>query len=214
MRKVVIAGASGLVGGQVARLLTDVELHLVTRRNIDGVSPQVMQHVADSDGWAEITTALRPDVAISCLGTTIAKAGSKPAFSAIDLDLVLAFATAAKEGGAGQMISVSSVGADAAAANFYLSVKGKAEQGLRELGFERLDILRPGLLRGDRQEQRTGEGIAMLLSPLTDMLLHGPLRRYRSIDSAQVARAIVKLLGETPGGQFIHENDAIATLAS
>ena len=111
------------------------------------------------------------------------------------------------------MITVSSVGASADASNFYLSTKGKAEQALRALGFDRLDILRPGLLRGNRQESRTGEALGIILSPLTDALMHGPLRRYRSIDSATVANAIASLTVGGGKGENIHENDAIAALA-
>ncbi len=211
--KVVLAGASGLIGGQVAKLLNDIELHLVTRRHVEGLPSQAIQHVADPSEWSGITTALKPDIAISALGSTIRKAGSKEAFSAIDLDLLLAFAAAAKQGGARQMITVSSVGASAKASAFYLSVKGKAEDGLRALGFERLDILRPGLLRGDRSENRAGESIAMLVSPFTDILMQGPLRRYRSIDSAQVARAIANLVTAKAPGVFIHGNDDMVALA-
>ena len=40
--------------------------------------------------------------------------------------------------------------ASAKAGNFYLRTKGETEDGLRALGFERLDILRPGLLTGER----------------------------------------------------------------
>lgn len=213
MRKIVLAGASGLVGGQVASMIEDVKLHIVSRRLVDDFASQIVQHVADPAEWPKLVAGLGVDVAISCLGSTIKKAGSNTAFSEIDLDLVLAFAAAAKAGGARQMIAVSSVGANASASNFYLSVKGKAEDGLRAFAFDRLDILRPGLLRGDRQENRPGEGIAMLVSPLTDALMHGPLRRYRSIDSATVARAIANLLGRDEPGAFIHENDAIAALA-
>ena len=42
-------------------------------------------------------------------------------------------------------------------------------------GFERIDILRPGLLRGDRQEHRFGERLAMAASPLMDALMLGSI---------------------------------------
>lgn len=215
MAKIILAGASGLIGGRVAQSLGDFELHVVVRRQIEGLPLTVVQHVAEPSEWPALVTALKPDIAISCLGSTIRKAGSKAAFSAIDLDLSLAFAEAAKRGAARQMISVSSVGANASASNFYLSTKGKAEQGLRMIGFDRLDIMRPGLLRGNRSEHRAGESFAILISPFADALMHGPLRRYRSIDSAVVAKAIanlVNLADETVPGVFIHENDDMAAL--
>jgi len=117
------------------------------------------------------------------------------------------------------MISVSSVGAKAGSGNFYLSTKGKMEDALAAMGFDRLDILRPGLLLGDRHgPRRTGEAIGMLLAPLTDALMHGGLRRYRSVRADAVARAMLALAaggGTTGGGSsvHVHEHDAILSLA-
>lgn len=212
--KIVLAGASGLIGGQVVELLTDhAELHLLGRKKLVDVRGSVTQHVFPPEKWRDISNAYAFDVGICCLGTTLAKAGSRDAFTAIDRDLVLEFAEISKACGAKHFIVISSVGASAKAANFYLSVKGAAEDGLRGLGFDRLDIMRPGLLRGDRAERRSGESIAMLVSPLTDALMLGPLRRYRSIESATVAKAVVALAGKDEPGVFIHENDAMAALA-
>ena len=88
-----------------------------------------------------IIAGLNPGIAISCLGTTMRVAGSRDAFRAVDHDLVLAFAKAARDAGARHMISVSSVGAMPASGSFYLRTKAEAEAGLRKLKFERLDIL-------------------------------------------------------------------------
>ena len=52
---------------------------------------------------------------------------------------------------------------------FYLRVKGEVEAALTKLKFRRLDILRPGLLRGRRSDDRRPlERLAMLASPLSD----------------------------------------------
>ena len=42
-----------------------------------------------------------------------------------------------------------------------------------------------------------------------DRLLHGSLRRYRSIDGREVASAIAALLTEDAAGDNIFENDEI-----
>ena len=60
---------------------------------------------------------------------------------------------------------------------------------------------------------RIGEGLAMLAAPFTDALLHGSLRRYRSIPAETVARAIVAAASLAAPGQFVHENDAMQQLA-
>ncbi len=214
---VLVAGASGLIGCKVTILLSaaDVEVHIPTRRMLEILPPGTVQHIADPAEWPGLIANLNPDAAISCLGTTWSKSGkNEAAFRAVDLDLVLAFATAAKKAGARHMVSVSSIGASAKSSNFYLRTKGEAEEGLKQLGFERLDLLRPGLLTGERVgERRLGERLGILLSPFTDALMHGSLRRYRSIDSAIVANAIANLAVTGGQGTFIHENDAITALA-
>lgn len=215
--EMLLAGASGLIGGKVVALLSgaDVEVHVPTRRLLEIMPPGTVQHIADPAEWPDRIAGLNPEVAISCLGTTWNKSGkSEAAFRAVDFDLVLAFASAARKAGARHMISVSSVGASAKSAGFYLRTKGETDEGLKHLAFERLDILRPGLLTGERGgERRLGERIGVMVSPLTDALLHGSFRRYRSIDSRIVAKAIANLAISGGQGDFIHENVAIATLA-
>lgn len=215
--EMLLAGASGLIGGKVVALLSgaDVEVHVPTRRLLEIMPPGTVQHIADPAEWPDRIAGLNPEVAISCLGTTWNKSGkSEAAFRAVDFDLVLAFASAARKAGARHMISVSSVGASAKSAGFYLRTKGETDEGLKHLAFERLDILRPGLLTGERGgERRLGERIGIMVSPLTDALLHGSFRRYRSIDSRIVAKAIANLAICGGQGDFIHENVAIATLA-
>jgi uncharacterized protein YbjT (DUF2867 family) len=217
MKKIVVAGASGLVGAQaVAELagLDGVETHILMRRVPEKAPLGVMVHALDPIDWANAIAAMKPDVAISCLGTTMRTAGSKEAFRAVDFDLVVAVAKAARTAGARQMIAVSTVGASAKGSNFYLKTKGEAEDAMTALGFERLDLLRPGLLTGgERPDSRPGERIGILLSPLTDLLMIGGLSRYRSIPSAKVAQAAVTLALGGGHGRHIHENDAIRALA-
>lgn len=216
-RQLLLAGASGLIGSKVVQLLadTDADIHILTRRILDVRGATPAQIVSDPADWPKRIAELNPDVAVSCLGTTWNKSGkSEAAFRAVDLELVLAFAEAAKKAGARHMISVSSVGASAKSGGFYLRTKGQAEEGLAAIGFERLDILRPGLLTGERGgDRRLGERVGIMLSPFTDALMHGTFRRYRSIKGTTVASAISQLTLTGGQGTFIHENDAILKLA-
>jgi uncharacterized protein YbjT (DUF2867 family) len=215
-RHVILAGATGLIGGHVVRFLVDAghDVTCILRRPNDHLPKAARQIVADIEQWPDCIAMEKPDVAISCLGTTMRDAGSKAAFAAVDLDLVTAFATAAKQSGAGHFIAVSSVGADHASSNFYLATKGKAELQIGALGFTRTDFIRPGLLRGNRGgPPRIGEQAGILLSPLFDMLMMGALSRYRSIDAKTVAQAITTLCTKGGQGSFIHENRMIIGLA-
>ncbi|UNK80905.1 NAD-dependent dehydratase [Sphingopyxis granuli] len=210
---ILLIGATGLVGRGVVAAMAGRPLTILARRAVNG-APDGYALVAPPERWADIIAAERPATLICCLGTTIRQAGSQAAFRAVDHDLVLAAARGARLGGARQMIVVSSVGASAKSRNFYLRTKGEMEAGLRALDFARLDILRPGLLTGAREgAPRLGEGIAMMAAPFTNALLHGTLRRYRSIPAATVARAIVQLAGQGESGVHVHENDAIRALS-
>ena len=216
MKRILIAGASGLLGRQAAELLAagGAEVHAVVRRQSSELAATIAQHVGPSEDWPVIIAGISPDIAISCLGTTMRVAGSRDAFRAVDYDLVLAFAKAARDAGARNMISVSSVGAMPASGSFYLRTKAEVEAGLRKLKFDRLDIMRPGLLTGgSRADSRPGESIGIVLAPFTDLLMLGPLGKYRSTPSAKVAQAIAALVAGGGQGMFIHENDEINALA-
>lgn len=213
VRRILLVGASGMVGAKVAALVAPSALTIIARRTV-AVAAGAMLQVADSEQWPELVAAAQPHVLVNCLGTTIKQAGSQAAFRAVDHDLVLAVARAAKAAGAEHCISVSSVGAAAKSGNFYLRTKGEVEAVLTELGFARLDILRPGLLTGERSgPPRLGESLAMLAAPISDMMLHGSLRRYCSVPAATVAQAMLTLALAGGSGVHIHEHDAIVALA-
>jgi len=206
--KTLVVGATGLVGSTFVNLWRPTnpgdELHILGRR--DAVAPDDgTVHIADAQDWPDTIASIAPDIVFCALGTTIAKAGSKQAFRAVDLELVADVAEAAKQAGARQFILISSTMANAKASGFYLRVKGEAEAAVEAQQFDRLDIIRPGLLRGDRQEFRAGERLAILLSPVMDRLMQGSLRKYRSVAVDTVANTALTLLDAAAPGRFIHE---------
>lgn len=217
-RRILLAGATGLVGARVMEAAVDhgwLRLVALTRREAAmprGARMEML--VADPAGWSEAVATIAPDAVICALGTTIRQAGSEAAFRAVDYDLVLMLATAAREAGASNFVLVSSVGADQHAKAFYLRVKGEVEAAVTKLRFRRLDILRPGLLKGSRPRGvRPLETLGKLASPVTDLLLHGNARRYRSIDARLVAAAALQGAREKPQGRWLHDNDSITRLA-
>lgn len=216
--RIALVGATGLIGMSLIRLAVhrpDIRIIAISRREVPlppGARMEVL--VADTGGWADAIAAANADVLACALGTTWKKAGKdEAAFRAVDHDLVLACGRAAKAAGLRQMIMVSSVGADPLSKNRYLRTKGETEQGLGRLGIPRLDILRPGLLRGPRAELRVGERIGMLVSPLADLLMQGGYSKYRSIRAETMAEAIVGLTREKMAGRFVFEHDAILRAA-
>ena len=212
--RIAMIGATGLIGQALApRLAVDHDLLLIGRRPA-GVAGAA-ERIAPMDEWSALLAGEAIDVAISTLGTTIRQAGNWEAFQAVDATAVLRFARAARAAGARQMLSVSSVGANAGARNKYLAMKGAAEDGLAALGFERLDIIRPGLLRGDRgDDRRLGERIGSAISPVANLLLRGRLDRFAAIDAERVAAGIAALVGAKGNGRRVHFNREIIALVA
>ena len=217
--RIALAGATGLIGTTVIDLAIDREdfrLTGLSRREVpipDGVRMEMF--VADPENWGDVFEAVRPTALICALGTTWRLAGEdEAACRAVDYDLVLETARAAKAHGVERMIAVSSAGASLAAKTFYLRVKGEMERDLAKVGFKRLDVLRPVLLRGPRGgDRRSGERIGIAVSPLTDLFLRGGMRRYRSISAQMVAEAALGLAMRKAAGKFYHDNDGIRRAA-
>ncbi|MDE2403313.1 MAG: NAD(P)H-binding protein [Sphingomonadales bacterium] len=211
--QVCVVGATGLVGQALiaeGRQWPRFRLTAVARREVPLPPGARLETVlAPVEEWDAALAGLAPAVVVCALGTTRAKAGGEDAFRAVDVDLVLAVARAAKAAGAGHFILVSSVGAAPGSRNVYLRAKGEVEAAVAKLGFRRLDVVRPGLLRGRRAERRPLEWIAQVLAPVLDLLLVGQGRRYRSIRGERLARAILGLATEKAGGRFVHEHDGL-----
>ena len=214
-----LVGATGLVGGKVIEACVgreDVRIQAVARREANlphGI--RIEYFVADPAKWGEIFEALRPKAVICALGTTWKKAGEdEAAFRAVDQDLVLQTAHAALDNGVERFVHVSSVGADPTSKTFYLRVKGEVERDLTRLRFNRLDILRPGLLVGSRDnDRRTAERLGIAASPIANLFMHGKYRQYRGIDAELVAKAALSLAKRAARGRFVHDNDAIMRAA-
>jgi uncharacterized protein YbjT (DUF2867 family) len=214
-----LVGATGLIGGAViAATATRPALQLAALARREAVLPpgaRLEMLVADPADWPAAIARARPEVIVIALGTTIAaQGGDRQAFRAVDHDLVIEVARAAREAGTRQVILVSSVGADPASRNFYLSVKGETEAALGRLNFARLDILRPGLLRGRRTgPPRRAERIGQIVAPLLDPLLPGRWSAFRSVHARTVAAAILALAGQSGLGRHVHFSTDIHRLA-
>lgn len=214
MGTALIAGASGLVGGELLQqLLAAPEYDRVIalgRRRVEVVHPKLVQVVADFSALEQTTSDLRCTDAYCCLGTTLKAAGSRAAFRAVDHAAVLAFAWAAHRAGAQRFFVVSALGAEAGSRVFYNRVKGETEDALRVLDFATLAIFRPSLLLGRRAQARLGERVMAALLWLAEPLLLGRLRKYRAIQAEVVARAMLRCsFGRAGQGELVFLSDEI-----
>ncbi|NBB23864.1 NAD(P)H-binding protein [Porphyrobacter sp. SLTP] len=217
--RIALVGATGLVGRRVIELASagdDVRIVGIARREVPlPPGARMEMFVAEPAKWGEVLDAVRPRALICALGTTWKKAGrDEAAFRAVDYDLVLATADMAKRAGVPNMVVVSAAGADAHSKSLYMRVKGETEEALSRVGFKRLDILHPGLLRGTRTDDlRFAERAAIIAAPLIDPLLSGSWQRFRSIDAGLVAEAALGLALRRAGGRFTHDNEAMRRAA-
>lgn len=165
--KVLIIGATGLVGKEITKqALESSEVSSVVvfvRRPMKMMHAKLNEHVVDFNDVNSWKDLLHGDVLFSTMGTTIKAAGSKEAQYKVDYEYQYNVAATAKENGVSSMVVISSSGADAHSPFFYLKTKGELEVALKELKFKSLVILRPGLLEGDREENRTAEKYSHLL---------------------------------------------------
>lgn len=219
LERVGLVGATGLVGRSLIHISSAGErarIVGIARREIEMPEGARMEmFVAEPAKWGEVLEAVRPRALICALGTTLKKeGGDEDAFRAIDQGLVVDTARAAKEAGISNMVLISAAGADPKAKNFYLRVKGETEALVTKIAFKRLDILRPGLLKGQRNgDFRAAERAALLLSPIIDPLLGGSWEKFRSVEAALVAEAALGLALRRAAGRFTHDNAAMRRAA-
>jgi uncharacterized protein YbjT (DUF2867 family) len=229
MKTILLAGGTGLIGIELlGRLLRDEAFDgrvvAPTRRAIGVAHPKLLNPVVDpsvqdDEALAKAVRDLgieRIDVYISCLGTTIVKAGSRVMFRAVDHDLVLRWARIARHADATQALLVSSVGASPSSSSFYLRTKGDVERDLQTLRFDRVDVMRPAQLLGEREDFRPIERFAQSIARFYSPLLPKPHARYKAIDAGDVAEAMAVLVREDSGrGQYtrFHHHDQMMAMA-
>ena len=219
MRTALLLGSTGLVGGYtLARLARDprwTRVVTLDRRPVERASGTHESHVVDFDRLDDVPDdVFACDDVFSALGTTRAQAGSKEAFRRVDLHIPLDVARRAHAAGATQMLLVSSVSASPESRIFYSRTKGEAEVGVREVGFEAVQIVRPSLLTGDRTTPRLGERVAETVLGALRPLLIGPLRNTRPTAGDDVAAALVALAVARRPGAHVYDPEAIKAWAA
>ncbi len=210
-RKVLVAGATGLVGGQILHaLLADlavVEVHALSRRPLKLSHPRLQVHIVDIGRLPVLPLA---DEVYLALGTTIKVAGSQQAFRAVDLDANLAVAVAARAAGVRRVGLVSAAMASAASSTFYNRVKGELEDALKAMAWDALVIAQPSLLLDYRtgldQPPRIGERMAIPIAKLLAPLIPGV---YRPVHARAVAQALVRTV-PTAEGVVVLPSDVLA----
>ena len=186
---VLVIGATGVVGHELVEQLNQLadidKVIAITRRPIEYNSNKITNYVVEFDRLEEYSSAFNADIIFSCLGTTLKQAGSIARQRQVDVDYQYLAAKLSLANGASHYLLVSSSGANPNSHSAYLKMKGELETKVIELGFQRLSIIQPSLLLGERKDVRLGEKLGSKLLPLICRL--PGLSKYRPITGKQVA---------------------------
>ena len=190
--KALIIGATGATGKDLLlQLLADdtyTEVHCFVRKPMSISHPKLHAHVVNFDTpevWADL---LHGDVAFSCLGTTLAVAGSKEAQWRVDYDYQYAFAQQCKANGVPTFVLVSAAGAIAQSKLFYNRMKGQLEDAVKALDFPRLLIFQPSILVRSNSD-RGGENFTVKVINFLNKL--GLFKRYRPMPTEILAEKML-----------------------
>ena len=111
-----IIGATGLVGKFCLSYLLNENAYTrviaISRKPIGFAHAKLVNIVCDFDQLEKHQAEIKADDIYCCLGTTIAVAGSREAFTKVDYTYPLQVAEMAKQNGASQFLLVSALGAD------------------------------------------------------------------------------------------------------
>lgn len=177
--KIFIVGYTGQTGKMLLKHISNdsrfKEVILFGRRNVElnfgSENDRFIQKLVDFDNLDNSKELFNDnfDGGFCCLGTTRGKSG-KAGFIKVDHDYIIKVAELAKEGGCKQFHLVSSAGANAKSKMLYTQIKGIVEETISKLQFPLLNIYRPKLLTGNREEFRFPEfALQTLLMPINYM---------------------------------------------
>lgn len=194
MKKVALAGATGLIGGQLLLQLTAdesvEEIRVLVRRPLPTNDARIkVIQLAFTDRQAIAGALAGCDTVFCAVGTTRKKTPDLAEYRKIDFDIPVTLAQLSAEAGVRSFHLVSSVGASVKSNNFYLKIKGETEEAVSKSKLARIVLYRPSLLLGKRNEIRIAEIISSWIVPLLTFLFPPD---YKPIRAELVARAMIR----------------------
>ena len=217
MKTALLFGASGLVGSHVLSQLisnnsySNIKLFVRTTINISDPKIEIIQ--TDFKNLENHREDIKGDDCFFCIGTTKKNSPDKNEYKRVELEVPKQVAQIAKSNSVNSFVFISSGYADPKSSGDYLKFKGEVEEELKRLNFQKLGIMRPSFLLGDRKEKRIGEKIGIFVFKLLSPLFVGPLKKMKPIHSATVAKAMIAIT-QNKVSKTIFESDEIADLSS
>ncbi|WP_167855904.1 NAD(P)H-binding protein [Natronospirillum operosum] len=199
-RHAALMGATGLVGRHLLpRLARQFERVTVFGRREPARMPLNASWIRTDFTDPGALDLSGVDQAFITFGTTMATAGSRADFRAVDLDMPYGFANAARAAGTERLFLVSAVGADPESWIFYNRVKGELERELEKLRFPSLVIFRPSLLLGEHPGRAMEQLSQLALTPFRRWLP----ATARPIEADELAQAICNSAASAPEGTHL-----------
>ena len=213
MKTALVFGSTGLVGGH----LLD---QLIKNENYNKIKLFVRSEIIINDLKVEIVKTdfnniekhkeeMTGDHCYFCIGTTKQNSPDKDEYRRVELDLPKQIAQITKSNSVNSFVFVSSGYADPNSSGDYLKFKGLVEEELKRLSFNKLGIMRPSFLIGDRKEKRLGEKLGIFVFKLLSPLFLGPLKKMKPIQSEKVAKAMIKISNGDFRQQVFESNDIV-----
>jgi uncharacterized protein YbjT (DUF2867 family) len=217
-RAALIAGASGLTGSALVRLLlrtTDYDrVQALTRRPLPLENPRLANRILKFEELAARLAGTRCDDAFCCLGAAGGPRAAAAESRRVDLALTLDFARAARAAGATRLVVVSAAGAASSQRNDFLRAKGELEAALRELRFAAVDILQPGVVVGERPDGGAIDTLRLVAAPLVNLAMVGNLADSRWISGADLAAAMLGAARMRRGGVNLYSGKKLVQLTT
>jgi len=217
VKTALLFGASGLVGSHVLNQLISnnnySKIKLFVRSSIDISDPKIEIIQTDFNNLENYKKDIKGDDCFFCIGTTKKNSPDKNEYKRVELEVPKQVAQIAKSNSVNSFVFISSGYADPKSSGDYLKFKGEVEEELKRLNFQKLGIMRPSFLLGDRKEKRIGEKIGIFVFKLLSPLFLGPLKKMKPIHSATVAKAMITIT-QNKVSKTIFESDEIADLSS
>ena len=218
-KKILLVGASGLVGSNLLHVLkkNESELVLLSRKKLEN-QMGIEQIITNFDDIKKINYQETIDEVYIAIGKKLSlfelmyiKKENRRSFQKVDYDYIKSIAEFALNRGAKSIALVSAVGADKNSKNLYLNVKGKVEEEILSLDFEKVVIARPSHLLGKRANERINLFVFIFekITNLTGYFLIGPLSKFKNVHAKKVARSLISKMNnnEIKGKQILYYDD-------
>ncbi len=213
----IVLGATGLTGGHLVEELLKNDnyskVKLFSRKSINKNHPKIEEHLIDLFKLKEYTEDFKAHDVFCCIGTTKAKTPNKDIYKNIDYGIPVNAAKLSAKNGIECFTVISAIGADANSNIFYNRTKGEMEQDVLEKNIPNIYIIRPALIVGNRKEKRLFEKLATQAFKMFNLILIGNLKKYRSVKSENIAKAMMQVANFWYSANII-KSDKINELAA